>query len=223
MKILVTLVLFLINSQYSQAQEFIYLDENGTEISEIEYQNKWRDKELFLSRWDSLGNDKKRYATLKKDLYLKGDFNYTDIKKQLKKITNRKISDTTIILLEYYYKDDLCTTFWDNNWTKNDISNRKRYTNPIRKTIEKNNIFYIVLFESGMTLKNKLNNENEYYFIDKDNFFRKKLFVSQTICGSFALIKPSGQALVRNGEYNAEDMTEHLKPDIWNLFFETVD
>jgi len=217
------LILALIIYSNIQAQKTIYLDENGSEISKTEFQKKWLNKELFLSRWDSLGKDKKRYAILKKDLYLKGTFNFTQIKKQLEEITNKKISDSSIILLEYYYKDDKCSSTWNNKWTKSDVSDRKDFLYPIQDQLKKNNIIYFALFEKGMTLKNEPDNVNEYFFLDFNNFFREKFFKNPTLCGSEAIIKPNGETLIRNGEFRADWMAAHLKPEIWNRFFETQD
>lgn len=211
--------IILFASTYSQAQKIIHLDENGTEITKEVYQSKWSNEKLSLSRWDSIGKKGKRYATIKNNRYLNGTLNYNEVKQALEKIINREISVNSTILIEFYYRDDLCTSLWDNKWSKADILERKSYTDPIKKRIEKNNIIYVALFESGMVLKNKSKNSNEYYFLDEDGYFRKKIFINQTLCGSYALIKPNGETLVRNGEYNAEFMAEHLKPEIWNRFF----
>ncbi len=40
-----------------------------------------------------------------------------------------------------------------------------------------------------------------------------------TLCGSYALIKPNGQALVRNGEYRPDWLVSLLQPENWNINF----
>jgi hypothetical protein len=221
MKRATILILALIIYSNIQAQKTIYLDENGSKISETEFQNKWHNEELFLSRWDSLGSGKKQYARLKKDLYLKGNFNYTEIKKNLEQLINRSIPDSIYILIEYYYKDDLCTPTWDNKWTTNDILDRKEFLDPIHSALENNNIIFIALFEKGIILNNSANDDSEYFYSDYTNYFKEKLFKNPTLCGSEAIIKPNGQTLIRNGEFRADWMAAHLKPEIWHRFFET--
>ena len=113
----------------------------------------------------------KNYVTLR-NLYLKGRYDYKNIKSKLEEISHIKIPDSVILLIEYNYKDDLCSSRRDNNWNYSEVSERKKFTNPMRKKLSKKNIFLISLFESGMTIKNKPKNKREYFFIDKNNFFR---------------------------------------------------
>ncbi|PNQ75240.1 hypothetical protein C1T31_03655 [Hanstruepera neustonica] len=223
MKILPFIVFISFGIDSAFGQEIIHLDEKGNKVNETKFRKKWLDSELLLSRWDSIGKDNKRYATLKKDLYMITFFAYQEAKEQVEKIINRQIQENKTILLEYYYTDDLCTSRWDNNWSKIEISERKDFTNPIRKKLEKENIIYLVLYERNMTLHNNPNKKGEYFFIDKNNFFRERIFTNPTMCGSRALIKPNGQTLIRNGEYRADWMAQHLLPENWNLFFETKD
>jgi hypothetical protein len=220
-----TIILFLTLIVYGNnfAQERIYLDETGEEISKAKYLEKWHNKDSLFSAWQYIGEDGKSYTTLEKNLYLKVVLDYNILKNNLEIIINRKVPDSSIILLEYRYKDDLCTSAWDNNWTKSEIFQRKDFVSPYRNQLKKKNIFYIVLFEEGIVLKNSPNRKSEYFYTDKNNYFRELLFTHPTLCGSFALIKPNGQILIRNGEYRADGMAEHLKPENWNLFFETED
>lgn len=203
-------------------QETIYIDETGDTINKRVYLEKWRNKDSLLSAWHYKDKKGKRYATLKKDLYLKGNYDYKKVKSELEEITNIKIPDSVTLLIEYNYKDDLCSSSRDNNWNYSEVSVRKGFTNPIRKKLLKKNIFLISLFESGMTIKNKPKNKREYFFIDRNNFFKKQFFINPTLCGSFALIKTNGQYIIRNGEYRADNMGQHLKPENWRLFFDKL-
>ncbi|RSK41949.1 hypothetical protein [Mangrovimonas spongiae] len=221
MRIAFIIVSFLLINGYSYAQKKhkrIYVDENDQEISRSELLNKWRDKNLLLSRWDYIKNNT-RYVTLKKDLYQTAHFNYQHIKSRLEFLTKNKVDNNTIILLEYYYKDDLCSSKRDNTWTKIEISDRKRFLSPILRTLKGQDITFIVLFEEDIILNNNPKLKKEYFYTDKDNYFRNKLFTNPTLCGSFALIKPNGETLIRNGEYRADWMAEHLKKENWSIFF----
>ncbi len=212
-------MIFLFLSLFVFSQQRIYFDEKGDTISERYAQNKLRDKELGLVRWDSLGDNKKRYIFLKKSLYQRGSFYYKSIKEELEKITSQKIPDTNSIILEYYYKGDLCSSSRDDKWTAFEINDRKEFLNPIKLQLEQQGITFICLFENGMKLRNRRHRIDEYFYMDRNNYFRDKLFRTQTLCGSFAAIKPNGETLIRNGEYRADYMAIHLDPEKWTLFF----
>lgn len=212
---------FIVFTVNLHAQEEIFLDANGNEIKKRIYNKKLRNNDSLYSTWAYKGTDGKKYYKLKKDLYLKAVFKYQDIKRELEKLINKPIPANNTILIEYYYKDDLCTTRWDNNWTQNDVKDQKNFLNPLRENIETKPITYIVLFETSMTLKNKLKSNDEYFFIDSNNYFRNLFFKKPTLCGSFSLTKPNGQTLIRNGEYRADWMADHLNAENWSLFFKT--
>lgn len=52
------------------------------------------------------------------------------IKSEIETPTNFKISKSITLLIEYYFKDNLCSYSRNNNWTKFKISGRKQFTNP---------------------------------------------------------------------------------------------
>ena len=216
MKFQICLFLSLFLTSLISSQERIHIDEKGDTISQISFQEKWRNKDLGLSRWDSIGKDKKRYTILKKDLYQAGFIDYNVIKTEINNITPIKITDSSTIIIEYYYKDDLCSSTSDNKWTKKEIDYRKIFLDPMRNNLTKDNIVFICLFENGINLKNSPNKKDEYFFLDKNNFIKE----SRTLCGSHAAIKPNGQILVRNGEYRVDYFAQHLKPKNWSLFFD---
>ena len=65
--------------------------------------------------------------------------------------------------------------------------------------------------------------KNQKYFInDENSFFKINFFKKSILCGSFLIIKPNGQTLIRNGEYRIDSMANHLIPDIWNKIFSTI-
>lgn len=223
MKIILFIVFISLGLCATFGQETIYFDENGNKVNETKFRKKWGDKELLLTRWDSIGIDNKHYATLKKDLYMVVNCDYQDIKQQIEKIIKRTIPPNEILLLRYNYIDDLCNSNWDNIWTKSEIDKRNEFIKPIRNKLKKDNVFYIVLFDKGFELHNNPNSKNESFFKDNKGYFRKLIFTTPTLCGSYAIIKPNGQTLIRNGEYRADWMAQHLLPENWNLFFESKD
>ena len=142
-------------------------------------------------------------------------------KNAIEKITNRTYSDSTFFLINFNYLDDPCSDWFSNEMNIEKINSRKNFNNPIKRKLERNsNVIFLCLFENKIILKNRPKSKNEYFFSDQNDFFRNNLFLYPTLCGSFGLIKPNGEALVRNGEYRPDSMFEHLKPEIWNLIFQ---
>ncbi|TYB79208.1 hypothetical protein [Bizionia myxarmorum] len=221
MKLAFTIIIILFFFQSTSAQENIYIDENGKIISSEAYSEKLRNQDLSYSKWLHIDENGDTHYTLTQGYYSKGVFDYFEIKSEIENLINRKIPDSNTILIEYRYKDDLCTARRDNKWTKDEILDRKNFLNPLRTDIEKNKITFIVLFENGMTLRNRPHKKDEYFYIDSNNFFRNKIFIKPTWCGSYALIKPNGETLIRNGEYRPDWMAEHLKNVNWKLFFDS--
>ncbi|MDN3492003.1 hypothetical protein [Winogradskyella bathintestinalis] len=213
----------IVLTSVAMSQQKIHIDEKGNTVSASYFQEKWRHQDLGLSRWDSIGSDGKRYNTLKEDLYRYGKFDYSDIKTEIENITSLKISDSSLLIIEYYYKNDLCTDTRNNRWTRTKINSRKKFTNPIRTKLNKKDIIFICLFEKGIELNNKRNKLNEYFFLDRNNYFRTHIFLKSTLCGSYAAIRPNGETLLRNGEYRADLFAEHLKSENWTLFFGSKD
>ena len=132
---------------FTYGQETIYIDEKGDTISKKVYVEKWRNNDLLSSSWHHKDKKGKNYVTLR-NLYLKGRYDYKNIKSKLEEISHIKIPDSVILLIEYNYKDDLCSSRRDNNWNYSEVSEREKFTNPMRKKLSKKNIFLISLFES---------------------------------------------------------------------------
>ncbi len=200
--------------------ERVYLDEEGKSISEIDFMQKWRSKENELARWDHIENGK-RNLSLSSPLYSRYSLNYLPLLRNLERISGQQFEENSILIIGYVFKDDLCSSRSSNTWNKSRIRERKSFLKPIRKSIfnEYENVVYIYLFEEGLTLKNKPNSPDEYFFQDNNNFFRNLIFKDPTLCGSYALIKPNGQALVRNGEYRPDWLVSLLHPEYWNSIF----
>jgi hypothetical protein len=216
-QLLLLILIFSFNLGISQNS--IYIDEKGDTVRKRFFEKKWRNKELGLIRWDSMVSKKKRICKLKKELYQKTKLNYDYLKEELENIINFQVKDSTIILIEFFYKNDLCTVERDSTWTKEEILKRKIFLEPIKMDLNNRGIFFICLFEKGAVLKGQFSDRNEYFFIDKNNYFKSNLFLKKALCGSYAIIKPNGETLVRNGENRADSMAIHLEPSIWSQFF----
>lgn len=217
MKQVLVVIFISIFSLHTFSQDKIYLDTTGEEISWEKYRAKWTGDSL-CSAWSYFKNDIQFYQ-LTENLYLKGHFNYQQIKEQIETISPHKIPSDWPIVIEYRYKDDLCTDNRDNIWDSKEINDRKDFLNDVKELLYENEIYFIVLFEEGIKLKNRKSFKSEYFFNDIDNFFKNKLQLTPTLCGTFIAINPKGETLIRNGEYRADQMADHLLPVNWGQFF----
>ncbi len=219
-RFLFLLIFFTVSLSAQNNNTEYYLDPDGREISKEEkyfLRDKYPDNSLAFRKTKDSGYvyqyNAPKYSTYKVD--------YTIIKTEIEKITNKTYTDSTIFLINFNYLDDTCSDWFSNNLSSEKINDRKTFIEPLKKGIEyKSNVIYLALFENGIVLKNKPESKREYFFSDRNNFFRKNLFINATVCGSFGLIKPNDQTLIRNGEYRPDSMNEHLKPEIWNLIFQ---
>ena len=216
------IILLAITFFLSCEPQRIYLDENGRDIGEKEFQEKWRNRSLDLTRWDVMEGNK-RVAKLSEPTYEQYLISYDPFVENLEKITAQKFNDNTIFMIKFYHLDDLCTSKWSNTWNRSVIKQRKQFLQPRIEKIKQSypEVKFLQFFEDGYKLKKPRTSEDEYFFTDTRNFLKKTLFRNPTLCGSFALVKPNGQVLVRNGENTIDYMAQHLKEKNWNLFFPT--
>jgi len=100
------------------------------------------------------------------------------------------------------------------------ISARKKFMNgPLRKLRRDDSFFVVFLFQSEMELNTNPNNDSEYFYSDRNNYFRNNYFIRPTLCGSFAALKPNGELLIRNGENRLDLFAEVLEKENWSNFF----
>ncbi|ESU26215.1 hypothetical protein FLJC2902T_26950 [Flavobacterium limnosediminis JC2902] len=149
--------------------------------------------------------------------------NYADFRRKAEELSGKTFSDSTIFIITYSYKDDACSDWFSNKMSRGLINRRKEHYDTQKRFIEKTykNSVFLILFEEDIILSNNPKSKREYFYTDKDNFFRKTIFTNPTLCGSHGIIKPDGVTLIHNGEYRADWMAKHLKPEIWNSFFDS--
>lgn len=147
--------------------------------------------------------------------------NYDTIRKILPEYPSKIKNDSLIYIIQYFYKND--HTFLDENNKFTDKNDTYiNFIKTLKRSVEKENpnvkIYHI--FEEGIDISNV---KNQKYFInDENSFFKINFFKKSILCGSFLIIKPNGQTLIRNGEYRIDSMANHLIPDIWNKIFSTI-
>ena len=203
-------------SQNVDRNKDIYLDSNDRVVTQKEFRSQWSNK----ARWDYINEQGNRVNTLHDTVFIVFEAEYEILKNKIESITTKRIPPNSRILIEYYFLNDLCASSKsDNNWTKYRIRKRKNFLKSYKEELEKNSdIFVVFLFEEGIKLNSNPEKESEYFYTDQNNYFRDSIFLNPTLCGSFALIKPSGEILVRNGE-NRIDMFNDFAEENWNLFF----
>ena len=219
-KVLLFLMFFTVSLSAQTSKAKYWLDPEGKEIKNKYMRllsEEYPDNSMAFRKTADSGVvyqfNAPKYSTYKVD--------YKAIKNEIEKITNRTYSDSTIFLINFNYLDDPCSDWFSNEMNIEKINSRKNFNNPIKRKLERNsNVIFLCLFENKIILKNRPKSKSEYFFSDQNNFFKSNLFLHPTVCGSFGLIKPNGETLVRNGEYRPDSMYEHLKPEIWELIFQ---
>jgi hypothetical protein len=147
--------------------------------------------------------------------------NYDTIRKILPEYPSKIKNDSLTYIIHFFYKND--HTFLDENNKFTDKNDTYiNFIKTLKRSVEKENpnvkIYHI--FEEGIDISNV---KNQKYFInDENSFFKINFFKKSILCGSFLIIKPNGQTLIRNGEYRIDSMANHLIPDIWNKIFSTI-
>ncbi len=211
------LLLFSIYS-YSQSPIKYWIDSNGKAIEKEKFLLDWREKDEY-SRWDYKTIDSSRVAKLSNNKYILLKLNHKTLVAKINLLTNKSLSDSTTFIIEFKFKDDYCIEDLSNNFTKGKIYERKIFTDELKKKLEQNkNIIYLCFFENGIKLKNSISN-NEYFFLDSEDFLRQNIFIKPALCGSFLISKPNGETLVRNGEFSSDNILEFLIPNNWKLMF----
>ena len=147
--------------------------------------------------------------------------NYDTVRKILPEYPSKIKNDSLTYIIQFFYKND--GTFLDENNKFTDKNDTYiNFIKTLKRSVEKENpnvkIYHI--FEEGIDISNV---KNQKYFInDENSFFKTNFFKKSILCGSFLIIKPNGQTLIRNGEYRIDSMANHLIPDIWNKIFSTI-
>lgn len=132
-KIFILFVVCITGILSSCSSPTYYFDENRNEIDKKTFYSEWRNKNKTYTRWSYKSKDSGTVNLLKRDLHKLYTVNHDYLKKYLESITNKKYTDTTIFLIEFNYKEDLCTygppEFVDKNnvsyWSEERINERK--------------------------------------------------------------------------------------------------
>lgn len=202
-------------------KEKIYVDQDGNKITEGEFEQKWRDRNNNLVPYEYEDKSAGQVVNVLNPLYSRYMVKYPEFSQKIEEITGKKFPGNTVFLIEYIYVNERCSTNSTNKWLKHVINKRKQFTTPNKRSIEKRIPEIVVLnfFEMGIILKNSPDSKKEYYYQDLDNFLRSAIFLHPSHCGSFALVKPNGETLVRNGESSSDYTAQHLQPEIWEQIF----
>lgn len=205
------------SSQSTRYVPYAGINKNGEKISYTKAEKISKEEEQRLS--ENIAENTGSLTREGDPVYVVYQIDYNEITARLTEITGQNF-ENKVFLVEYTFENDPCNSN-DNSWNKSMIRKRKQFLSPQKKEIEKRNkeVIVLSLFEEGITLANSPNSQKEFFFQDKDNYFRKALFQTPAYCGAHALINPRGQALVINGEAGSWYIGQHLKPETWALFF----
>ncbi|MCU7617320.1 hypothetical protein NZ698_08925 [Chryseobacterium sp. PBS4-4] len=203
-------VLYIVLPFLVFSQERISKDESGKVINEAQFHTKWGNENLNLYRWDYM-EDKKRICTLKKGQISNPELDYGATLKILEKKLDTVFTENAIIVLDFWYYNDICSISRDDNWPSTELRSVKEFNESklgkIRELLHKHKqelyVFYI--FEKNSKVKKGKKDYFKSFVEDSDNFFRENYFKEQAMCGSNLIITPSGTLL-----YNGESSIDYL-------------
>ena len=212
---------FISCASYKLPPTKYYIDVDGTEIGEKEFDFKWRNHNPKYAGVKYIAQDSGMVFKLSHLTYETYKIKYKPFHETMEEITGKKLPDSTTFILDYTFKDDYCTNQPPNQWSKSRLSHRYNYITKQIKLAEKEfqNLVYSKHFERGIELPEFSEKQKEIFFLDSSGFFRQKIFRNPSLCGSYAIVRPNGEMLIRNGEYGVLGMIEHLRPENWDLFF----
>lgn len=215
------LMVFILSLSLSSCKTY-YLDENGNSIEPQVFAKKWHDPNSPWARWDYKAKDSGEVAILNVPQYETYTSSYSKLVEKLENLTHRKFEENAIFIIKYHYLNDFCLgSESSNSWNRFRLKNKKKGMDFRTENLKREfkNIALLVFFEKGFKLKRGASTEEKYFFIDSTKFFRNNIFKNPTLCGSFCVIRPSGEILVRNGEYSTHGIALHLNPKVWNKIF----
>ncbi len=190
----------------------IFLNENGENLSKEEFQKILKDNPSNYHRWEHIENDSIRIARLipKKETLT---VSYPTIYKAVEEITQTSLPGNPLIIIHYNFVNDLCSPASGyNNWDTLRIRRNKRFSDNLNRRIEKEypNVIALHFFEPGIEIEPS-QILKQYFHIDHTRFFRNTLFKIPSSCGSVAIIRPGGRAVIFNGETAIPELAGSLE------------
>lgn len=154
----------ILRKKYNE-QEEVFQDHEGKVISFEKYLEIIRKPENTWSSWAYVENGK-RIRKLSSPIYQKGQLRYLEFAAEIEKLTSKNYGKKTIFLINYDYKDDLCSSTSSNLWDEHKIAARKKHLLFQKNKIEKkyNNLVYLNFFENEITLQNNPSDRKEHFF-----------------------------------------------------------
>ena len=126
---------FVSYSQYANKTKY-WLDENGKSITETLFMEKWGASNDEFARWDYIAKDSGRVTKIVQPRLNLYTIKHSFFLDYINRVTNKKLSANTTLLIEFEYKDDLCPGYSSKKWKKQRIKSRKIYTDKWKKVLK---------------------------------------------------------------------------------------
>lgn len=189
----------------------IFLNDKGENLSQAEFEKILKENPATYHRWDQVENDSIRIARLipKMETF---SVSYPEIYKNLENITQTTFPGNPLIIIHYNFVDDLCSPASGyNDWDTLRIRREKRFSDNLNRRLEKEfpNIVALHFYEPGIEIEPS-QILKPYFYIDHTRYFRNTIFNIPSSCGSVAIIKPGGNAVIINGETSIPEIADAL-------------
>lgn len=204
-------IIVLFSCSLSFSQTAIYWAKNKKSISSEEFHEKWKSPKY--ARWNHINKSGQEISQLVSPEYKSLKINYPTFSSSIEQNTNQTFNDQTVFVIGYYFFEDLCND--SHQWTKNRVKKQKKFIASWKRTIESEypNTVFLVFFDEKIKFANNPFNKQGYFFKDQNNWLREALFTARALCGAFAIIKPDGNAMVKNGEYSVIEIQKWLNSE----------
>jgi len=196
------LIFILTVTSISAQKKEVYLNDDLSEISQFEF-NKKNDFYKYYSlqfETDSL------ITNIKVQRVKKGKISnekLDSIKSELFKLSNQKIPDSNLIIINYYPGLDRCNSSGNKSMVR---ANYKRFLKNLKK-FEGVSQFFVYKFPEGK----EEYGENLTWIKDNSGLIENTFLPIHYPCGSFVLINDEGDYYVNKGEYSIESIIDLIK------------
>ena len=200
--LLILLFILILTNVYSQEKKTIYVDENYSEMTSLEFYSSQKGNGVFRFKFDSdtltVYLKVKRYAVgrIKKD-------SLNVIREQLLITSNRKIDPLNTIVINYYPGEDSC------NKSGNGSYLREKYTNYSREIKRYKDVaqFFIYKDVSGL----KIFRKSIKWLPDLNRKIENNFFKWHYPCNSYVVIRPNGNYFSIRGEHDINNILRRLE------------
>ncbi|MGB4398971.1 MAG: hypothetical protein WBJ10_06345 [Daejeonella sp.] len=205
MRNLLCLILLLLSSIVSSAQEIHFYDVHGKKISKEQFE-KQRDSRVNLALSFQKGKTTETRLFLRSKTGFISQEVLNKIISNLQTVTGKSIDRSEMMIINYHQGKDRCNSSGSGATLEQWKVARAKYRRQLER-LGQGSPYYMYASKEGI--------RNSYGFLqwypDLDFLIEKTFFKYKYPCGSFVIIKPDGEYIAQYGEYSLEQVIKQAK------------